>query len=260
MHAFRFLLTESKGKFAEETVRLEETHEIVEFVDCFASIGLQYQSVFPVKIKTKSCIVIMEKIRLDDEEEVEETTITSTMGNRRKKRNKRTAQIVVEQPARPIVENTSTDINSIYDEFSDDISVELELDEDQFVEEELAVDKQHASATNKPQKELKRTKFKIKALIEAHYRAKGRIIEADVGSGEDIVEKVTPIMSTKTNIKQIIRAEKIKELVEKISHLDLKIVCDLDTMSTKQCLRKLIDDYDDDDDEDDDAVAVTIAH
>uniref|UniRef100_A0A182R6D7 Mannosyltransferase n=1 Tax=Anopheles funestus TaxID=62324 RepID=A0A182R6D7_ANOFN len=61
LHRFDYLLTEAQDKYSDKMRVLSQTHEIVEFVECFNSIGLQYRSVLPVKIKTKPCIFIMRR-------------------------------------------------------------------------------------------------------------------------------------------------------------------------------------------------------
>lgn len=238
LHEFRFILTEAKGKFAEETIRLEETHEIIEIVDCFGSIGLQYQSFLPVKIKTKPCIVIMRKINSDEEEVVTTMAATKKAFRNRKLNGERKRNVIKEQQTDEKAIDIEPDSTNAFS--SGENSAEIQFDDDE-------KDTTDALIENKP-KELKRTRLKIKALIESHYRAKGRIIESVDGADDVVGVTKVPAIGAKTNIKQIIKAEKIKELVEKISHLDLKIVCQLDTMSTKECLLKLIDDYDGDDD------------
>uniref|UniRef100_A0AAG5DVN3 Mannosyltransferase n=1 Tax=Anopheles atroparvus TaxID=41427 RepID=A0AAG5DVN3_ANOAO len=61
LHRFDYLLTEAQDKYSDKMRLLSQTHEIIEFVECFNSIGLQYKSVLPVKIKTKPCIFIMRR-------------------------------------------------------------------------------------------------------------------------------------------------------------------------------------------------------
>lgn len=61
MHEFDYLLVEAKDKYSPEMRLLTQTHDILEFVECFSNIGLQYDSFLPIKIKTKPCIYIMER-------------------------------------------------------------------------------------------------------------------------------------------------------------------------------------------------------
>ncbi|XP_058063575.1 probable Dol-P-Man:Man(7)GlcNAc(2)-PP-Dol alpha-1,6-mannosyltransferase isoform X2 [Anopheles bellator] len=58
---FDYLLLEARDKYTDYMRFLLQTHEIVEFVECFNSIGLQYKSALPVKIKMKPCIFIMRR-------------------------------------------------------------------------------------------------------------------------------------------------------------------------------------------------------
>lgn len=109
-----------------------------------------------------------------------------------------------------------------------------------------------------------RSRSKLKDMVVSHYRSKGRIVEDSTGSGDsalkssmhDSPEETSVVslptasskVSMKLNIKRIIKAEKIREMVERISTVDLQETCDLERMSTKDCLRKLIDDYDEESD------------
>uniref|UniRef100_A0A2M4BGQ3 Mannosyltransferase n=1 Tax=Anopheles marajoara TaxID=58244 RepID=A0A2M4BGQ3_9DIPT len=61
LHHFDYLIAEARDKYSDNMRLLLQTHEILEFVECFNSIGLQYKSALPVKIKTKPCIFIMRR-------------------------------------------------------------------------------------------------------------------------------------------------------------------------------------------------------
>lgn len=232
---FSYVLAEPKGKYSQEFQFLQETHDVVEFVDCFSSIGLHYQSILPVKIKTKSCLGIFKRkkglpVVLEDQL-VNDAKIIRHFNNY----DIGSDIFEVEEQQEKIfhsIPNKSHDIQGVID---------VERD-DNLPEHETTDDRLSAKATRPPL----RTKSKLKELIENHYLARGSIIETDkeAAAQADEPQTVSSKISAKTNIKRIIKAEKIKEMVEKISQLDLNIVCDLERLSTKDCLRKLIDEYD----------------
>lgn len=114
------------------------------------------------------------------------------------------------------------DDNVVDDDDDDEQQSQSNDDANNFVETEL----------KKPTVETKR---KLRKLIERRYRMRKSSDNTDVA-----IKKGT----TKSNIKHIIRSEKIKELIENISQMDLKSLCDLDTTTTKSCLLKIIDSYD----------------
>lgn len=227
---------------------LHETHDDVEFIDCFNSIGLQTQFL-PVKIKTRPCIGILKK-----------------------KNNVRPAEFLAYQM------NDSVDGYANSDEMIDDLKESILLDPPTQIEEDIDIIKELSStiepqhlneptisfdAFNSPPESTKfgqsTTKIKLKKIIESHFRAKGSVIETDKESDRGEVTEDWPTKesnreidlpalsshpSAKANIKRIIKAEQIKELVESISKLDLNVVCDLEHLTTKECLKKIIDDYD----------------
>lgn len=250
LHSFTYLLIETKSRYSEEMKLLHETHDDVEFIDCFSSIGLQYQF-FPVKIKTRPCIGILRRkvdISSDylDDQFTEETSSESDVGS---------------------------------DEIIDDLKESLLLDPPTQIEEDIDIIRELSSTiefenpndlhgsfsafNNLPESSRpnqSNTKSKLKRLIESHFRSKGSVIESDKESDKETTDEsskdknsesnnivpsiVSPHTSAKANIKRIIKAEQIKELVENISKLDLNAVCDLEHLSTKECLKKIIDDYD----------------
>lgn len=83
------------------------------------------------------------------------------------------------------------------------------------------------------------TKQKLRRLIEKHYQFK--TAKGPLSDRTDIIMANKP--STKSNIKHIIKKEKIKDLIEKISQVDLRTVCDLERETTKHCVIKIIDSY-----------------
>lgn len=247
LHSFTYLLVESKSRFSDEMQLLHETHDDIEFIDCFNSIGLQYQF-FPVKIKTRPCIGLM----------------------------KRKANI----PAKFLTDDisTSTESEMDSDEMLDDLKESLLLDPPTQIEEDIDIIRELSTTIDyENSNELptsfdafnhlpestrhitqSTTKTKLKRLIESHFRSKGSFIESDRETDNELTDEwpnelsiketdyhaVPSHQSAKANIKRIIKAEQIKELVESISKLDLNVVCDLEHLSTKECLKKIIDEYD----------------
>ncbi|KAH8291963.1 hypothetical protein KR054_002761 [Drosophila jambulina] len=62
LEGYTHLLIEAKNKQNTELwSSLQEEFDTLEFVDCFNSIGIQYNSLLPVRIKTKPCIGILKK-------------------------------------------------------------------------------------------------------------------------------------------------------------------------------------------------------
>lgn len=249
MHSFTYLLIEPKSRYLDEMKLLHETHDDVEFIDCFNSIGLQYH-VLPVKIKTRPCIGILKQ-----------------------------KSIV---PAEFLTDQTTIDLNDIVtstensDELIEDLKESILLDPPTQIEEDIDIIRELSSTidpenpnelptsfdafNNLPESARptqSTTKTKLKRLIESHFRSKGSVIETDKEFDNELTDELQKDPnresdshflpshpSAKANIKRIIKAEQIKELVESISKLDLNVVCDLEHLSTKECLKKIIDDYD----------------
>lgn len=86
------------------------------------------------------------------------------------------------------------------------------------------------------------TKLKIRRIIEQHYRAKGKHIEND--SKEKKYTSTTHTTSHRQSVKAIIKQERIKEMIEQISTMDLTKMCNLEKVSTKDCLKLVIDKMD----------------
>lgn len=228
---------------------LHETHDDVEFIDCFNSIGLQYQF-FPVKIKTRPCIGLMQR-----------------------KKDIPAHFLVDAMTINGIVTSAESDFDS--NEILEDLKESMLLDPPAQIEEDIDIIKELSSTIDKENSnELPisfdtfdtintlpestkisqaTTKTKLKKLIESHFRSKGSVIESDRETDRDLTDEskkefdshaIPSHPSAKANIKRIIKAEQIKELVDSISKLDLNVVCDLEHLSTKECLKKIIDEYD----------------
>lgn len=318
LHSFSYILLEHRSKYAVEMKILLETHDQIESIDCFSSIGLQYQSMFPVKVKTKPCIDIYKKKKLSNDKLL-------LMHDR-----------LARKLSMPLKNDVPTN-NDIIDDNDDDIEVNdeepidiidhtihlfdneahLEIDEDIDLIKEISeiddqlplldietepiknldetidivnknsnndnhlpeiidkldnsnnseteIDDKNTTKNNKIKtkssnfiRKPNKMRLKLKELIESHYRSKGSIIESDNNKNEAASTQqtlhhqthsiTTPsqqlLKSAKTNIKRIIKAEKIKDLVDRISKLDLTEHCDLEALSTKDCLKKIIDEYD----------------
>lgn len=243
LHAFDYLLVEVKNKYSPEMRLLAQTHEKVELVECFSNIGLHYASIFPIRIRTKPCIMIMRKKpngvllkRFFDAEEQEEEE----------------------------EENEDDDENSKADEI-------LETNQDQDINEETNSDNDDEISVIKVEpkifKKKKRLrssvlKKKIKEIIEAgkleaenidlndkNEEAENKsdveeesMEELNEGQNDDDYEsKIDEELNSKINIKKIISQKKTKQLIDELMKIDLSALCDLTQMSQQECLKKILD-------------------
>lgn len=254
-HDFTYILSEATNKHSEASQFLQETHEVVEFVDCFNNIGLQYQSVLPVKIKTKPCLWIMRRKKSSRSSAEMKDRVRQRMLEYKLKQqldNNQTEVIVDVPDPQEFIQDNDADL------------ADIELSNINRIVPSKIIEIEPIQVESLPKRS--RSSSKLKEMVVSHYRSKGRIVEDTTGSGDsalkansfDLPEEpnsistptsVTPkVVSMKLNIKRIIKAEKIREMVERISSVDLQVTCDLERMSTKDCLRKLIDDYDEESD------------
>uniref|UniRef100_A0A1A9ZT19 Mannosyltransferase n=1 Tax=Glossina pallidipes TaxID=7398 RepID=A0A1A9ZT19_GLOPL len=74
LSAFSHLLVEAKNK---HITHLQEDFETLEFVECFHSIGIQYNSFTPVRIKTRPCLGILRRKFYDFGNTIEKDNIPS---------------------------------------------------------------------------------------------------------------------------------------------------------------------------------------
>lgn len=350
---FTHLLVEAKSKTNTDWPILTQNFEALEFIECFSNIGLQYDTGFPVKIKTKPCIGIMKRKpgvlkskvapkppkkgqppEVKKEKAPSNTESKSPEGGTKKRRT--AEKVILQKPEDPIITKEEEKSDIIEEDNSENLSsneafVETEEDFDyddryKYVQLQFDVDKdddiddgfeeklklhfgksieetppynpeppppsrpptpttpvplesqeeneddeieefdenetqseEKLRSPSKLQREIKftelrnlalgklskksmgKTKSKLRHLIEQHYLSKGSVIE---GSSPKSVEVESDKVSTKATVKQIIKQEKIKEMVERISKMDLTTVCNLDNMTTKECLKKVIDDID----------------
>lgn len=236
---FTHLLVEQKGKYFYESEHFQQTHDILETINCFNSIGVEYRSIFPVKIKTRPCIVIL-----------------------RRKDNVRPPQMeYIEMPSANVNIEPMPQIQSHIDSIDDNNNNRMS-DQQPYQDETIFDDSNFEIPNHVPsndndgdggddddeknniiesdlRKPSKETKFKLRNLIERHYRAKNSAALQTYNS--DMAQ--TSKKSTKANIKHIIKSEKMKELIEQILEMDLRTMCNLEKETTKQCLIKIIDEH-----------------
>ncbi|XP_055523861.1 probable Dol-P-Man:Man(7)GlcNAc(2)-PP-Dol alpha-1,6-mannosyltransferase [Wyeomyia smithii] len=258
LHRFDYLLTEARDKYSGEMRLLEQTHEVREFVECFNSIGLQYRSVLPVKIRTKPCLFIMQRrpeaitedrsrIQLNFDEVLEKDNIGGSGA--------------LSDPEFPPIE-----LIGGVDEENDNENEEDEPGEDAEKEEP---DDEQEPVIEQPEKKLPRLR-KIRpkeapppkiSRPTARSMSKGRLRirqileenahllqeDEDDETQEEKRAKVASYLQRATTSKlrtaqRIIKEEKLKQLTSELSKLDFSDLCDLDRMSSRECLKMIIDD------------------
>lgn len=221
---------EQKGKYFYENEHLKQSHDALESVNCFSSIGIEYRSFFPVKIKTKPCIVLLRrKLGFEPPPIVIDRQIDTNL---------------VDKIAESNAYSALSDVNDVEnnDNMDPDIAPDSTID---YAKEWDVVDTNTTIATmNELRKPTKHTKLKIKRFLETHFSTK----QSSIASDSEQVESTAPVQkqSAKSSIRNIIKSEKIKEIAERISQMDLKSMCDLEKDSVKSCLIKIIDEHESD--------------
>ncbi|XP_031620129.1 probable Dol-P-Man:Man(7)GlcNAc(2)-PP-Dol alpha-1,6-mannosyltransferase [Contarinia nasturtii] len=237
LQQFTHLLIEQKGKYYYENEDIRHTYDVIDTVNCFSNIGVEYRSVFPIKIKTRPCIIILRRKHGIIPPQIE-TNDNNQNIDREHVENKKT-RTEYQNELDTIETKKDTLLNSMeandYDdenvsEFDDTIDDTNAMNDD---------DEQNNIIETDLKRPTTETKHKLRRLIERHYHFKTTKVLAN--DRTDII--AANKQSIKSNIKHIIKKEKIKELIEKISQIDLRTVCNLEKESTKQCLLKIIDSY-----------------
>lgn len=239
LHRFEYLLAEppAAGKHAEDALLLQRTHNIVEFVECFSQIGLQARTVgFPVKIKTKPCLWIMQRSRL----------AVDAVTNDRHRRS----PAAFDSPPNGTVSGTKQALADTTDD--EDIDNDGQQKFDRMADYDERTPRESGDIGELPEApDRQPMRAKLREIIVSHYRSRGRLVESDAPmvsdappSAPSLSPAATSKASMKSNIKRIIRAEQIREMVEQMATIDLNRACDLVRMTTKECLHKLIDDQD----------------
>ncbi|EDV30261.1 uncharacterized protein Dana_GF23035, isoform A [Drosophila ananassae] len=264
--SYTHLLVEAKNKQNTDVwASLQDEFDTVEFIDCFNSIGIQYNSLLPVRIKTKPCIGILKR-------RIPPSNKQKPQAKPRKE--KVTKPEAVEEIKTPPIEKIARDSNKSVVEailpvdVDDDDGIvatveEMSLEQDINSEYEKVVEPEVESIET-PAKEINfqelrnlamgqttktsraATKLKIRKIIEQHYRSKGKQIENDSAERSPKIPGGTAGRpGVRQSVKAIIKQEKIKEMIEQISTMDLTRICDLEKTSTKDCLKQVIDKIDD---------------
>lgn len=275
---FSHLLVEQKGKYFYENEDIRRTHEVLDTINCFSNIGVEYRSVFPIKIKTRPCVIILRR-KADITTQTRSmpspslqptlaklTTSSIEVDNFIPTSNTANFKIDGHSDQLNVKNDDSAEVTKDNDEENNENADEnMEEDTDDIDETETAEDTADVRDINNAddmendenpnqynddeqiivETDLKRptreTKLKLKKLIEKHYRAKAARLPPN--DQTDLAAAIPNRPSIRSNIKQIIKKEKIKEVIERISQIDLRTVCDLERESTKQCLLKVIDSY-----------------
>ncbi|XP_063699447.1 probable Dol-P-Man:Man(7)GlcNAc(2)-PP-Dol alpha-1,6-mannosyltransferase [Culicoides brevitarsis] len=274
LHDFKYLLVEAKDKYSPEMRLLTQTHEILEFVECFSNIGLEYSAMFPIKIKTKPCIYIMERKKdakfvvdlagdaIDDDTSIEE--FIETLSEKLE---------IDDQLSKEIDEEFDKVMAVSKEAFSNEDDAEKDLENTQSEEKSsqihdkspskvrtrLARIKSDLKKTRDDTKEEEKPKFmrksrekrffndetseetrperrtRLREIFKEHFRKVQSRQRRDQDQSSTQMQEDT----TKARLKKLIKTEQVKALVEDIQKLE---ICD-PSLSPKECLKQIIDEY-----------------
>nr|AJC98474.1 AGAP000102 [Anopheles coluzzii] len=289
LHRFDYLLTEAQDKYSDKMRLLSQTHEIVEFVECFSSIGLQYRSVLPVKIKTRPCIFIMRRrydlagdrlrwsavldgsgagtaiepeptgsVSLHSEEEEEEEEEED------EEENDAAETIAKEPPGRG---------SNGQDDDPDAAEVESAQEEKRperrkrslFTKVPHRTHSRKAAGTVPPLPKLRRVGGRLQPSLQdadddddddrSTTNQSSTVKDAETEEVEDDEEQQDDggagasrpaggkyTGKQKQEARKLIKEEKMRRMASKLTRASFSDECNLDRMSMKECLKKLIDD------------------
>lgn len=203
----------------------------------------------PVKIKTKPCLWILRRKRraeMDEEEtsqlnEMKEK-VRAMIAARSQRRSDETASAAAVANGRLAevdgdAENVriSSDGNAVdLDAYSDDELDAVLADAAQEYRSE-----QNGQEHSKSMRSRKSKSPESNSNIIAETEPEPLLTES---KPDESAPHLAAKRSMKANIKRIIRTEQIREMVDKLAHVDVASKCDLERITTKECLRKLLDD------------------
>lgn len=227
------MLVEQRGKYFYENEDIRDTHDTLDTINCFSNIGVEYRSVFPIKIKTRPCVIILRRKANVIPATIEKPTMEAINYH----------QNGEEEMAKEDLDYTENyvDDNRQNEDVEDD-DVEPDDTLDPLDTADLNDEEQSPIIETELKKPTIETKQKLRRLIERHYQFKADG-ETPTSDRAELIANTMNKPSIKYNIRHIIKKEKIKEMIEKISQIDLRKVCDLERESTKHCLLKIIDSY-----------------
>ncbi|XP_053659809.1 probable Dol-P-Man:Man(7)GlcNAc(2)-PP-Dol alpha-1,6-mannosyltransferase [Anopheles marshallii] len=276
LHRFDYLLTEAQDKYSDKMRVLSQTHEIVEFVECFSSIGLQYRSVLPVKIKTKPCIFIMRR-RYDlasdrlrwssmlegglDGISNDEPTVPRTEQDDEDEDEEEEANEEADEEEEEHVETNDEEQTVPVDDEAKDNIVETVDEEKRPERRKRSLFKNAAFRTNSkrsgllPLPKLRSINGKEVTDRSDNSNQPSAAIddeedEADdeaLKSAERIKHSASHQQQSTSNgrlkdARKLIKEERMRRMASKLTKASFSEVCNLDRMSMKECLKKLIDD------------------
>lgn len=215
LHKFDYLLAEVKSKYSPEMRLLRQTHDKIEQVECFSNIGVHYTSFLPIKIRTKPCIMILKK---------------------------KPNGVLLKRYFSPTSPSLTDELDSDNDEEIDEVKISEEALGIEEPIEEIAKEIEEVKPVIK-RKRLITPKSKIKEIIEAERleeQTQNFNILNEEGSANEFDEIVDNLEENLTESPDDI--EMSEKLTDQLSKLDLSAFCDLDTMDTKECLRKILND------------------
>ena len=283
--AFSHLLVEAKSKHASELKIYKDNYNVLESVECFDSIGIQYKSLLPVRIKRKPCVYILERkkdakvskrvkrevaaeeqVKMETKEEyfeenklIEDLEVPAMVeeipGPDVPLTREPMAEVKEEVPEEMVdtdgtVEDDSEDPIRKDGEPNPEIDEETPSESDDEIsgdEDEEVDDLQQDQPVDPPRKKTrksKRTSQLVKEIIKKQKQKKEeQEQQQDINQGSGGRPQLPKVIKGNrvANIRKAIKSDEIRHMAEEIAKLDMNEFCDLDTLSTKECLRKIIE-------------------
>lgn len=251
--AFSHLLVEAKSKHSSELKFYQSHYNVLEFVECFDHIGIQYKSLLPVRIKTRPCVYILERKRPEDivAKEQQQPKVL-----REEEKLIKVEEIEIEEKTKVVKEEKLIEVvpEVVVDDTINAAPVEdiLAVGKSEQLSPAVPVNFQdvepieitdRSEPSKLPKRKNKLTSEIVRDIIREQKNKKRDGSGGGGGGGRPSLSKVNRI----SNIKKVIKTDEIRHMAEEMAKLDMSEFCDLRQMSTKECLRKVIDELEIDD-------------